>query len=155
MNLEHEYLVEASCTVPKSGVVSAQAILPSISFSAPPEFQGELGLWTPEHFLVAAVASCFVSTFSNMAHMSRLEYVSFDLTAKGVISGAEGPWRFTEIKLFPKVTLQKEEQRGLALRLLEKADKSCLIARSLNFKTVLEPTLKVEAELLVEDLHAT
>ncbi len=155
MELEHEYLVEANCTAPKSGVVSAQSILPSISFSAPPEFQGERGVWTPEHFLVAAVASCFVSTFSNMALMSRLEYASFDLSAKGVISRAEGPWRFTEIKLSPKVTLQKEQQRDLALRLLEKADKTCLIARSLNFKTVLEPTLKVEAELLAHDLQAT
>jgi peroxiredoxin-like protein len=155
MELEHEYLVEANCTAPKSGVISAPAILPSISFSAPPEFQGEPGVWTPEHFLVAAVASCFVSTFSNMAQMSRLEYVSFDLSAKGLISRAEGPWRFTEIKLSPKVMLQKEEQRNLALRLLEKADKNCLIARSLNFKTVLEPTLQVEAELLLHDLHVT
>ena len=153
MELEHEYLVEASNTAPKSGVVSAQAILPSLSFSAPPEFQGEPGVWTPEHFLVAAVASCFVSTFSNMAQMSHLEYASFDLSAKGMISRAEGPWRFTEIKLSPRVTLQKEEQRNLALGLLEKADRSCLIARSLNFKTVLEPTLKVEAELLAHDLH--
>jgi peroxiredoxin-like protein len=155
MELEHEYLVEASCTAPKSGVVSAPAILPSLSFSAPPEFQGEPGVWTPEHFLVAAVASCFVSTFSNMAQMSRLEYASFDLSAKGVISRAEGPWRFKEIKLSPRFTLQKEQQRDLALRLLEKANKNCLISRSLNFKTVLEPTLKVEAELLAEDLHVT
>jgi peroxiredoxin-like protein len=155
MELEHEYLVEASCTAPKSGVVSAPAILPSLSFSAPPEFQGGPGVWTPEHFLVAAVASCFVSTFSNMAQMSRLEYASFELRAKGVISRAEGPWRFTEIKLSPRVTLHKEEQRNLALRLLEKADKSCLIARSSNFKTVLEPTLKVEAELLTVNLQVT
>ena len=155
MELEHEYLVEARCTAPKSGVVSAHAILPSISFSAPPEFQGEPGRWTPEHFLVAAVASCFVSTFSNMAQMSRLEYLAFELSAKGVISRAEGPWRFTEIQLSPRVTLQKEQQRDLALRLLEKADKNCLIARSLNCKTVLEPTLRVEAELLAHDLHVT
>jgi peroxiredoxin-like protein len=155
MELEHEYLVEASCTAPKSGVISAPAILPSLSFSAPPEFQGEPGVWTPEHFLVAAVASCFVSTFSNMAQMSRLEYVSFDLSAKGLISRIEGPWRFTEIKLSPKVILKNEEQRNLASRLLEKADKSCLVARSLNFKTVLEPTLQVEAELLPHDLHVT
>jgi organic hydroperoxide reductase OsmC/OhrA len=72
-----------------------------------------------------------------------------------MISRTEGPWRFTEIKLSPRVTLQKEEQKDLALRLLEKADKSCLIARALNFKTVLELTLKVEAEFLAHDLHAT
>lgn len=155
MELEHEYLVEASCTAPKSGIISALAILPSLSFSAPPEFQGEPGVWTPEHFLVAAVASCFVSTFSNMAQMSRLEYTSFELHAKGMLSRAEGPWHFTKIELYPKVILKNEEQRNLALRLLEKADKNCLIARSLNFKTVLEPTLQVEAELLPHDMHVT
>jgi len=30
-----------------------------IHFSAPPEFGGEPGVWTPEHFLLASVASCY------------------------------------------------------------------------------------------------
>jgi organic hydroperoxide reductase OsmC/OhrA len=52
-----------------------------------------------------------------------------------------------EVKLRPAVTLLKEEDRHRVIRLLEKAEKSCLIARSLQFKVVLSPTVKIETEL--------
>lgn len=64
---------------------------------------GELGRWTPEHFLVAAAASCLVSTFSGIAEKSRLEFVSFKLDAEGLLDYADGIWRFTEINLRPVV----------------------------------------------------
>ena len=64
-----------------------------------------------------------------------------------MIGNEDGIWRFTEIKLRPVVTVLKEEDRDRAIRLLEKADKSCLIARSLQFKVVLFPTVKIEEEL--------
>jgi organic hydroperoxide reductase OsmC/OhrA len=47
-----------------------------------------------------------------------------------------------EIKLRPVVAVLKEEDRDLAIRLLEKAEKSCLIARSLQFKVTLSPAVK-------------
>lgn len=40
------------------------AELPPVTTSAPPEFQGEPGYWTPEHLLVAALESCLMTTFS-------------------------------------------------------------------------------------------
>ena len=147
MEAHHEYRVNAFGAGGRSGVVHAEGVLSSISFSAPPEFLGEPGRWTPEHFLVAAVASCFVSTFSGIAEKSRLGFASFNLDAEGVIGNEDGIWRFTEIKLRPVVTVLKEEDRDRAIRLLEKADKSCLIARSLQFKVVLFPTVKIEEEL--------
>src|SRR6266571_2368301 len=149
MEAHHEYRAKALCAGPRKGVVQAEGVLPSISFSAPPEFLGEPGLWTPEHFLVAAVASCFVSTFSGIAEKSRLEFAPFNLDAEGVLGNENGIWRFTEIKLRPVVTVLKEEDRDRAIRLLEKAEKSCLIARSLQCKVVLFPAVKIEDELPV------
>lgn len=146
---QHEYRIKAFCAGPRKGIVQAEGILPSISFSAPPEFFGESGRWTPEHFLVASVASCFVSTFSGIAERSRFEFVSFNLDAEGVLSNEEGGWRFTEIKLRPVVTALREEDRERVIRLLEKAEKSCLIARSLQCKVVLLPAVKIEEELSV------
>ena len=107
---------------------------------------GEPGRWTPEHFLVAAVASCFVSTFSSIAEKSHLEFAAFNLDAEGLLDNEDDIWRFTEIKLQPVVTVLKKEDRDWAIRLLEKAEKSCLIARSLKLKVVLLPTVKIEAE---------
>jgi peroxiredoxin-like protein len=144
-----EYRIKAFGAGGPNGVVHAEGVLSCISFSAPPEFLGEPGRWTPEHFLVAAVASCFVSTFSGIAEKSRLEFASFNLDAEGLLGSADGIWRFTEIKLRPVVTVLKEEDRDRAIRLLEKAEKSCLIARSLQFKVTLVPAVKVEVELAV------
>jgi len=149
METHHEYRVNAFGAGGRNGVVHAEGVLSSISFSAPPEFLGELGRWTPEHFLVAAVASCFVSTFSGIAEKSRLGFASFTLDAEGLLDNEDGIWRFTEIKLRPVVTVLKEEDRDRAIRLLEKAEKSCLIARSLQFKVTLVPAVKVEVELAV------
>jgi peroxiredoxin-like protein len=149
MESHHEYRIKAFGAGGRNGVVQAEGVLSSISFSAPPEFLGEPGRWTPEHFLVAAVTSCFVSTFSGMAEKSRFEFLSLHLDAEGVLSNEDGIWRFTEIKLRPVVTIPKEEDRDRAIRLLEKAEKSCLIARSLQCKVALFPAVKIEEELLV------
>ena len=149
MEAQHEYRVKAFGAGARNGVVQAEGVLSSISFSAPPEFSGEPGRWTPEHFLVAAVAGCFVSTFSGIAEKSRLEFSTFKLDAEGLLRNAEGIWRFTEIRMRPVVTVLKEEDRDRAILLLEKTEKSCLVARSLQFKVTLVPEVKVEEELAV------
>jgi organic hydroperoxide reductase OsmC/OhrA len=110
---------------------------------------GEPGCWTPEHFLVAAVASCFVSTFSGIAEKFRFEFVSFHLDAEGGLGSQDGIWRFTEVKLRPVVTVLNEDDRYRAIHLLEKTEKSCLVARSLQLKVVLFPTVNIEEELSV------
>lgn len=147
MEAVHEYRVEAFGAGGRNGVVQAEGILPSLSFSPPPEFLGEAGRWTPEHFLVAAVASCFVSTFSGIAEKSHFEFVSLKLAAEGVLGNESGIWRFTEIRLRPVVAVLKEEDRDRAIRLLEKAEKSCLVARSLQFKVLLFPVAQIEEKL--------
>src|SRR6266571_4955942 len=147
MEAHYEYRIKAIGTGGRNGMVHAEGVQSSISFSAPPEFLGEPGRWTPEHFLVAAVASCFVSTFSGIAEKSRFEFVSFHLEAEGMLGNEEGIWRFTEIRLRPVVTVLKEEDRDRADRLLAKAEQSCLIARSLQCKVVLSPAVKIEEEL--------
>ena len=149
MEAHHEYRVHAFGAGGRNGVVSAEGVLSSISFSAPPEFLGEQGRWTPEHFLVAAVAGCFVSTFSGMAEKSRLEFASFNLDAEGVLGNEDGIWRFTEIKLRPVVAILNEVDRDRIISLLEKAEKSCLIARSLQCKVVLFPAVKIKEEFSV------
>jgi organic hydroperoxide reductase OsmC/OhrA len=57
MNTTHKYRIRATSTAVRSGLVVAEGMEPSIAFSAPPEFKGQAGHWTPEHFFVAAVAS--------------------------------------------------------------------------------------------------
>jgi peroxiredoxin-like protein len=148
MEKQYVYRVSAASTAVRSGVVTAEEIQSSIAFSAPPEFQGEAGQWTPEHLFVASVAGCFVSTFSGMAQFSKFEFLSLDLEVEGVLSKEEGGWRFTQVNLHPRLKIGQEKNRERASRLLEKAEKMCLIARSINSKVILEPELIVEEEVL-------
>ena len=50
--------------------------------------------------------------------------------------------------LHPRLKIALEKDRERASRLLEKAEKTCLIVRSINGKTILEPELIVEEEIV-------
>ncbi len=145
MENQHSYFVRASSTTPRSGIVGDDGIFPPIAFSAPPEFQGLPGNWTPEHFFTAAVASCFVSTFSGMSLVSKFDFLSLELSTEAILQRDEGGWRFTRVILRPRLTIQTDKDRDRALRLMEKAEKVCLVARSLSCPTELKPEIVVES----------
>lgn len=148
MEPNHKYQIKAKCTKARSGVVSSNAVADPITFSAPPEFLGDAGVWTPEHFFVAAVVSCFVSTFSGMAELSKLSFISFETEAEGTLGKDAAGWRFVEVTLRPTVTISREQDRERAKRLLEKAEKACLVARSITASVVMNPTVNVEQEVV-------
>ncbi len=148
MEKQYVYRVTAASTAVLSGVATAEEIQPSIAFSAPPEFQGEAGRWTPEHLFLASVAGCFVSTFSGIAQFSKFEFLLLDLEVEGILSKEEHGWRFTQVNLQPRLKIVQEKDRDRANRLLEKAEKTCLVARSINSKVILEPEVIVEEEVL-------
>ena len=147
MNATHKYRIRATSTAAvRSGLAVADGIEPSIAFSAPPEFKGQAGHWTPEHFFVAAVASCFVSTFSGMAFNSNFEFFSLELETEGIVAQDQAGWRFREVILHPRLTIARAEQQGLGNRLLHKAKESCLVGRSIACPVVLEPALIIEEQ---------
>ncbi len=148
MEKQYVYRVSAVSAVGLSGVATAEEIQPSIAFSAPPEFQGEAGRWTPEHLFLASVAGCFMSTFSGMAQFSKFEFLSLDLEVEGVLSKEGEGWRFTQVSLQPRLKIAQENDRDRANRLLEKAEKTCLVVHSINSKVNLEPEVVVEEEVL-------
>jgi organic hydroperoxide reductase OsmC/OhrA len=120
-----------------------------INFSAPPEFGGEPGFWTPEHFLLAAVASCYVATFGGVARSSKLDFQGIEVAVDGVIEKESGSLRFTRINVKAVAIIFEEQDREKAQRLLEKAEKICLVARSLSCAIELEPKIFVEKPVAV------
>lgn len=148
MEEQYVYRVSAVSTEGLSGVATAEEIQPSIAFSAPPEFQGEAGRWTPEHLFLASVAGCFMSTFSGMARFSKFEFLLLDLEVEGVLSKEGDGWRFSQVSMQPRLKIAREKDRDRANRLLEKAEKTCLVVHSINSKVNLEPEVIVEEEVL-------
>jgi len=148
MENPHTYCITATWEGGRRGRVSAKEIAPAIEFSTPPEFKGDPGYWTPEHFLIAAVASCFVATFYALAELSKMEFLGLELLAEGVLGKPEGKLRFTEIVLKPTLNIAQHRDRELATRLLAKAHEGCLIARSLICPVHLEPLVRHAEEVL-------
>jgi peroxiredoxin-like protein len=149
MQKRFTYRTTAHWTMHKRGIVEGEAIPRTINFAAPPEFGGEPGLWTPEHLLLSAVSTCFVATFRAVAEASKLEFQGMEVDVEGVIEKQEGGYRFTTVIVRPTVTIHKEEDRERTGRLLEKAERICLIARSILATMVLEAKIVVEAPVAV------
>src|SRR4029077_10138487 len=102
METKNSYRVKGSWQGGRNGLVSAEGIVePTITFSAPVEFKGESGCWTPEHFLVAAVVSCFVVTFSAMAESSKLDFLSLEVSAEGKLRKVDGKLGFAAVVMRP------------------------------------------------------
>ena len=149
MEKQYIYRVTGVATKVRSGTLTADEIQPTITFSAPPEFYGQAGQWTPEHLLMASVAGCFISTFSGIAEFSKFEFVSLNLEVEGVLEKDETGWRFTRILVRPRLKIaQNDRDRERANRLLQKAEKSCLVTRSLSCPIVLEPEVEVTEEVV-------
>ena len=148
MDSSHSYRVTASWGARRNGEVTAEGIVPSVQFSTPPEFKGDPGYWTPEHLLVAAVASCYIAAFYALAGLSKLEFLGIELLAEGILGKPEGNLRFTSVTLKPTLSIAQHQDRELANRLLAKADEGCLIARSLVCPVHLEPVVRHAEEVL-------
>lgn len=121
----------------------------TIHFSAPPEFGGEPGFWTPEHFLLAAVASCFIATFRAVATASKLELQGIEIAVEGVLEKEAGGFRFTKMILRPVAIVFAEQERERTQRLLEKSERLCLVTRSLSSTIEFEPKVLVENPVAV------
>ena len=149
MNTTYQYASTASWTSGRAGIVKAETVDLPILFSAPPEFHGQSGLWTPEYFLIAAVAGCFVTTFIAIAELSKFDVVSLEVSAAGLLEKGEGGFQFTRVTIRPALTIARDSDRERALRLIEKAERSCLVSRSLRSEVVVEPTVLIQASVSV------
>ena len=145
MNPSYLFRATAHWTDRRQGIVEGEPPAPAIAFSAPPEFQGEPGFWTPEHFLLASVSGCFITTFRAIAELSKFSFDGLTVAVEGQIEKAEDGLRFTQIVLQPILRIGAAMDRERAIRLLEKAERSCLIARSLKAAVSMKPMVEIAA----------
>ena len=146
MENQYSYTTEVEWTGERRGDLSAPH-LPDLEVDAPPEFKGHEGVWTPEHLFVAAVNSCFMTTFLAIAENSKLEFVSFSADAKGKLEKLEGQgFIMTEVVLRPKLLVSHARDVERAGRILEKAEKNCLISNSIKSETRLDPEVSSVGE---------
>lgn len=141
-----DYIYESAArwTERRRGLVECDQSSAALEFSAPTEFQGDAGFWTPEHLLLGAIASCFVTTFRAIAELSKFAFISLEVSAQGTLAKAGTGFEFDQITLRPILTLTDDAHSERGIRLLEKAEHACLIARSLKTPVTLKPHVELE-----------
>jgi len=145
MEDKYFYSTDVEWTGARHGHLNAGS-LPTLHVDAPPEFRGHEGAWTPEHLFVGAVNSCFMTTFVAIAENSKLDFVNFKTAASGTLEKIEGQGlMITEIVLRPILTIKDARDTARANRILEKAEKHCLIANSAKTEIRVEPQINVGA----------
>jgi peroxiredoxin-like protein len=143
MSEEHAYRVAAWWTSGRTGLAKSDSAPNAIHFTAPTEFGGLEGRWTPEELLLAAVAGCYTTTLRAIAGTAQFDFTDLQVEASGVVRKAESGYTFTEIVVRPNLRIGSEEERDQALTLLKKAEKLCLVSRALGTSLKFEPQLEV------------
>ena len=114
--------------------------LPAIAVSAPPEFKGREGNWTPEQLFIASLNACYMLTFLAIAENSKLPLVSFSSTAKGKLEEVPGSgYQITEIVVRPRVVIASSNDLQRVARILEKAKETCFVSNSIKSSIKIEP----------------
>jgi len=136
-DLPHRY--KATATAATDGDVGLASDGLANILSAPPrEFGGPGDKWSPETLLVAAVADCFVLTYRAIARASKLSWVSLSCEVEGTLERIAGVTRFTSFMVRATLDVPTETSEERALLILGKAEKNCLVTRSLSAETHLD-----------------
>src|ERR1700686_3027029 len=85
---EQTYRVAAWWTSGRSGLGKWDSVPNAIHFTAPKEFGGLEGRWTPEELLLAALAGCFTTTLRAIAGSVPFDFTDLQVEASGRIRKA-------------------------------------------------------------------
>lgn len=117
---------------------------PVIPGSSDPAFRGDTSRYNPEELLVASLSSCHMLWFLHLCSVAGVQVVEYVDDATGVMEEtADGGGRFTEVTLFPIITVANEGMVAVADALHEKANALCFIANSCNFPVHHKPIYKI------------
>lgn len=143
------YKVSVTWMHDREAWADAPGVRDTVKFSAPPEFGGRPGVWSPELLLVLASSSCFLSSLLFFAEQSGITLAGYRAEAEGRLERLPGKgYQFAEIVLRPLVMVEKESDAAPVQRLLEKAERACIVANSLTTPVRVEPRIEVMTSAL-------
>jgi peroxiredoxin-like protein len=126
--------------------MSSPELTTTLEVATPPQFpKGVEGIWSPEHLFTAAVSSCLMTTFLSIAENSKLDFISFKVSSKGILEQVEGKFLMTKVELYPVVVIKNEQDRERAERILHKSEAACLISNSVKSQVEMHLQIVVAA----------
>ncbi len=124
------------------GILSAPG-KPDIRVSAPPDFRGPEGNWTPENLFVAAVETCLMLTFVALARSRKLEFVAYKSSAEGLLEPVYGKHVISKVKVRPVITVKSQDDVAKAKEIVGRMEPNCFISQSIDSEVTLEAEVKV------------
>jgi organic hydroperoxide reductase OsmC/OhrA len=140
---EQAYRVAAWWTSGRSGLVKSDSAPNAIHFTAPREFGGLEGRWTPEELLLAALTGCFTTTVRTIAGSIEFDFTDLQVEASGTIRKSQLGYGFSEIVICPTLQITHPKEREQALDVLKKAERLCLVSRAIDVPLRFEPKIEV------------
>ncbi len=120
-------------TVFKKGDESAKTVFSGpgeLEVGPAPEFNGRPETLNPEEMFVAAINSCLMTTFFYFVQKVNVEVLSYYSDVEGRIEKQKDGFRFTNVEVRAKVTLQQQDLAEKVRQLGDLAEKYCLVSRS-------------------------
>jgi organic hydroperoxide reductase OsmC/OhrA len=148
LNKDHAYRVAAWWTAGRTGLAKSDSAPNAIHFTAPAEFGGLEGRWTPEELLLAAVAGCFTTTLRTLAGAAKFDFTDLQVEVSGTVRKSDPGYRFTEIVVRPNLKIASVEERDRGLELLKKAQSLCLVSRAIGTPLRFEPQLEIASAVV-------
>ena len=142
----HHYVVAATAKSDTYLTTSSPG-LTDIEVAAPAEFGGPGDQWSPETLLVAAVADCFILSFKAIARASKVEWNSLSCDAEGILEKVDRVTQFTAFHLRASLDIPEGTRPEKAERLMQMAEKSCLITNSLKADSHLEADISIAGKV--------
>ncbi|WP_249869373.1 OsmC family protein [Oceanobacillus saliphilus] len=109
--------------------------------SIPPEMDGPGVGTNPDEMLLGAAATCYIITLAAMIERADLPLDEMSLESEGIVDVTNGVFTYKKIIHRPTVSLKEnatDEQHSKLKKLVEKAEKSCMISRAIQGNVELE-----------------
>lgn len=116
-----------------------------IAGSSDPAFRGDPTRYNPEELLLASLSSCHMLWYLHLCAEAGIIVTAYSDSATGIMTEtANGSGRFTEVTLYPVVTVTESTMIETANDLHKKANELCYIANSCNFPIHHKPVCTAE-----------
>lgn len=111
-----------------------------IHATSDPAFRGDTTKHNPEELFLSSLASCHMLWYLHLCSTAGINVLSYEDNAVGIMEEFNnGNGKFTEVTLYPIVTLSEKNMIEKANTLHQEANKMCFIANSCNFEVKHEP----------------
>ena len=104
---------------------------PDLLCSSDASFRGDKTKYTPEDLLVASLSSCHMLWYLHLCSEAGVVVTAYTDNAKGtMVVTDDGGGHFTEVILYPEVTIADASMEAKANELHKRANQLCFIANS-------------------------